>query len=552
MHQDRYTSLMFNTFSSFWRRMSCSNLIHINVGCRAVSIGHRATFIFAMLLAAFVWATPLRGMAATNVTGTLTTNTVWSLAQSPINLQGDVVLDQGAALTIEPGVQLRMQAGSSFTLRSGSLKAVGTTAQPIVITSAKTTPAPGDWGQWRFLGGTNSAQTQMDNVRIEYGSGVVIEKSSPALNRLAVNHHNGAAISVDLESSPVGHGLSASGNLFNAIVVPAGSIKGQVVWGLVGIPYLVQQGVVVVGPPPIALEPSTLATTRNIPTTMRVVFGGQAPPAGTAINVTSSDANVVYVSHNLGLKSPGGTGQSVEFEIQPYGCGDTVLTATYVYGFSFLGRAQSNVSVECLPILRLENWQGFNESGGFAPQLPYTVKVVLPHEAPAGGQIVRLSAPNWVDVPASVTVPQGQTSIAFTVIGKPLQGDLPAYATLTAQADGYESASYGFRVESLHLYMDAPPVSVGASSFFSFGLNVEAPQGGLRVLLESSDPTVFDVAASELTLPEGETGGGISLLGKRQGQARLRIYVPNMVEYFVDVTVSAPTTTSANNKEVRQ
>ena len=29
----------------------------------------------------------------------------------------------------------------------------------------------------------------------------------------------------------------------NAIAVPAGTIRSQVVWGLVGIPYLVQQGI---------------------------------------------------------------------------------------------------------------------------------------------------------------------------------------------------------------------------------------------------------------------------------------------------------------------
>src|SRR5256885_5024366 len=103
---------------------------------------------------------------------------------------------------------------------------------------------PGDWRQWRMAAGTRSAQTLLDHVTIEYGSGVVIESASPSINNTAFNHHSGPAIGVDLASSPAGKGNSAKGNSLNAIAVPSGPIRSQVIWGMVGIPYLVQQGLI--------------------------------------------------------------------------------------------------------------------------------------------------------------------------------------------------------------------------------------------------------------------------------------------------------------------
>jgi hypothetical protein len=186
---------------------------------------------------ALAWLLVSPAWAQTPLSGTISSQTVLRASQSPYLMQGDVVLDGDATLIIEPGVTLRMAPGASFLLRKGALQAVGTPDKPILITSAAATPAPGDWRQWRMTAGTRSAQTLLDHVTIEYGSGVVIENAAPAIHNTAFNHHSGPALSVDLASSPSGRGNSAAGNSMNAIAVPAGTIRTPVIWGMVGIPW---------------------------------------------------------------------------------------------------------------------------------------------------------------------------------------------------------------------------------------------------------------------------------------------------------------------------
>lgn len=175
-------------------------------------------------------------LAQTQVGGNITSDTIWRAADSPFVIAADVSIRNGARLTVEPGVTLRMAAGTNLVVASGALRAQGTAKAPILITSAADnangTPKQGDWGRLTFQAGTNSAATLLEYLDIRYGSGIRIESSSPTLNRVAINNHAGAAISMDLSASPSGVGLSASGNDLNGISVPAGDITGSVQWRL--------------------------------------------------------------------------------------------------------------------------------------------------------------------------------------------------------------------------------------------------------------------------------------------------------------------------------
>lgn len=62
--------------------------------------------------------------ASAQVTGTISTDTVWTLADSPYRLSGTVVVNSGVKLTIEPGVVVDLYMYS--ILVSGTLNAQGT------------------------------------------------------------------------------------------------------------------------------------------------------------------------------------------------------------------------------------------------------------------------------------------------------------------------------------------------------------------------------------------------------------------------------------------
>jgi hypothetical protein len=65
-----------------------------------------------------------------------------------------------ATLTVEAGVEVRVTQAKTIEIYDGrsALAAVGTSARPVIFTSARATPASGDWTGLRF-GGLNARDT---------------------------------------------------------------------------------------------------------------------------------------------------------------------------------------------------------------------------------------------------------------------------------------------------------------------------------------------------------------------------------------------------------
>ncbi|NOK33046.1 hypothetical protein HMI49_07535 [Corallococcus exercitus] len=91
----------------------------------------------------------------------------------PYHLEGLTVgnHDTAATLTIEAGAELRFDPGSRLLVYDGksALIAAGTPTAPVVFTSAKATPAAGDWAGIRFEG-TNPAD-RLEFIRVRYAGG---------------------------------------------------------------------------------------------------------------------------------------------------------------------------------------------------------------------------------------------------------------------------------------------------------------------------------------------------------------------------------------------
>jgi parallel beta-helix repeat protein len=83
-------------------------------------------------------------LAGTPVSGIIGVDTVWREVDSPIWVEGSVVLPWGVNLTIEPGVEVRFDG--NYTIRvDGNFTSEGTAAKRIVYRSNSTTPGFGDW-----------------------------------------------------------------------------------------------------------------------------------------------------------------------------------------------------------------------------------------------------------------------------------------------------------------------------------------------------------------------------------------------------------------------
>ncbi len=426
--------------------------------------------------------------ADTLVSGDISENTAWRAAQSPYVVASDVVIRNSAELIIEAGVTVYMGAGTSLTVQSGRLLATGTVQSPIRVTSQKLQSgqpaAPGDWNQWVF--GSGTINTRIEQTIFEYGKGLAVNSAAPVFNGLNIRNNLGAAITVDLAASPSGVDNQASGNTLNAIVVPAGEIAGSVIWGIKGIPYLVESGTVSVGvSPKIALvSPQLLqqgesgtftltgsrlsglssATFEPDGVTATVLAGGSATDASLSVTAAldagvgpvalllTTDAGEIRVADAISVvrQQPKLTAVAPSRIYLDQGPVDVVLSGDNL-------TSQSSVLL--------------NDSAVASSYLGVTsISATIPNQATPGQFPIKLSTPDPIN--AGQTLTSNEVSISVE----------QAQLTLTPLTT---------------------TIINGASQNLTLTLPYPAPAGGMTINVASSAPAVA-IAPSSVAVPQGE------------------------------------------------
>jgi hypothetical protein len=136
-------------------------------------------------------AIPCSGQSSrTDVTGSISTNTVWNLAGSPYHVTQDVTVESGVGLNIQGGVVVKFDQYSQLIIK-GSLVATGVT-----FTSASGSPNPGDWSGLSFQS-ANQAQTVLDNIKIMYAfTNLEVKGSLVSLRNAEITKFSSIGVSV--------------------------------------------------------------------------------------------------------------------------------------------------------------------------------------------------------------------------------------------------------------------------------------------------------------------------------------------------------------------
>lgn len=110
---------------------------------------------------------PVSVLALTEVGGTLTNSTVWTLAAAPIVITNNLTIAPQVTLTIDPGVEVRFNQGLRITIQ-GRLIAEGTPGQRIRFTRNEAAGAT-SWSRLDFT--ASPYESRITHADIEYAAG---------------------------------------------------------------------------------------------------------------------------------------------------------------------------------------------------------------------------------------------------------------------------------------------------------------------------------------------------------------------------------------------
>jgi hypothetical protein len=460
--------------------------------------------------------------AQTALTGNIISNTQLLQTQSPYLITGEVVIDQGAALTIEQGVTIYMAFDAALTVKRGSIRAIATEDNPITVTSDQIRQgqkaSPGDWKHWGFQ--KDTVNTRLDYVSFEYGQGLAVYGLAPEFNYLTLKHHQGAAVTIDLAASPTGIGNTATGNDWNGIVVPEGEITGDITWGLRGIPYLLLAGQINVGVAPTitGLDPGALFVGQGA---LELKIQGRHFKNQSIVLINGVEQTTRFISENelrIDLTEPT---QGLTVQVRTP---DPEDVGHYLYS----NEAYLPYSEPYLSITPDNSWT--------IQVQPQTLKVVLPYPAPAGGTIVTLvsSVPSVGTVPTFLSFNPGEKELEIQFVPQSL-----GKTTITASKSGFINGEARVTVLAAPALTFIPlTMRVGVERTLPVIIEstVPADRDGISLALTNSNNTAVSVPVTA-KIPAGETQTTVNLTTLMLGDAMITASSAGFTDGQIKITV---------------
>ncbi|HUS37171.1 MAG TPA: hypothetical protein VM680_17630, partial [Verrucomicrobiae bacterium] len=148
----------------------------------------------------------LKNPPATNCqSGSITVDTLWTKANSPIPVCANLTIATNATLTIEAGVVVQFEAGVGLTVADGGrLVAEGDETNRIVFTGAD---ASTRWGGFVVNGSTNSPETRITYADFAQNGGIAIHSTGGTvlIDYVDFKAADRASVSLDNSSFVVSH-----------------------------------------------------------------------------------------------------------------------------------------------------------------------------------------------------------------------------------------------------------------------------------------------------------------------------------------------------------
>lgn len=181
----------------------------------------------------------------TQVSGELTSDTVWDISGSPYVLTGQIVVLEGVTLSIQSGVVVKSKAGSVLEVR-GDLEVNGTKTEPVIFTATQSNPTPGFWQGLQFEA---TSKANLKHFVIEYAgridntnkirAAIQIQSQRVTIENADIRNIRGdgvySAVGLTLQESRIDNftssGVNVLGNLLLTNVEITNGNRGVIVGG---------------------------------------------------------------------------------------------------------------------------------------------------------------------------------------------------------------------------------------------------------------------------------------------------------------------------------